>query len=183
MRNRVQGEAVVLIRGAFLVLTLLACSLTGYAQCSAPNVPEELVLNEAADYAEHKALVKKSLSWLVKTPMDECVEAREELNAFVILWLSGSPELLVDVKTSCMPFIADNEDLFFTFLHGVALYQINHRQETDPVVLHAQGLKSVAFQVRETKCPKTPELKAILKADRKNKLKEYATECLAAAKK
>ncbi|MFT4679230.1 MAG: hypothetical protein ACI84C_001022 [Flavobacteriales bacterium] len=179
MRNRVQREAVILIKGTLVSLALLACSLTSISQCSAPNVPEELVLAEAAHYGEHKALVKKSLAWLVKTPMDECTEAREELNAFVVLWLSGSPEIRVDVKTSCMPFIEDNEDLFFTFLHGVALYQINHRQETDPVVLHAQGLKSVAFQVREAKCSKSPELKAILKADRKNRLEEYATECLA----
>ncbi len=161
-----------------MLLLMVAFPATVEAQCNAPHVPEELVLTEAAHYSEHKALVKKCLSWLVKTPKDECVETRDELNAFVILWLSGAPDLTVDVSTDCMLFIEENEDLFFTFLHGVALYQINHEKENDPVVLHAQGLKAVAHQAREAKCAKSAEIKKILKADRKDKLEEYARICL-----
>jgi hypothetical protein len=161
-----------------MVLSMVAFPAAIAAQCNAPNVPEELVLTEAAHYSEHKTLVKKCLSWLVKTSKDECVETREELNAFVILWLSGAPDITVDVSTDCMPFIEENEDLFFTFLHGVALYQMNHEKESDPIVLHAHGLKAVAFQLRESKCTKSAESKKILKADRKDKLEEYARGCL-----
>ncbi|MCB0761377.1 MAG: hypothetical protein KDC12_07650 [Flavobacteriales bacterium] len=178
MRNTILGKATLLILGLVCLL-----GLASPAQDKAPQVPDALVLNVAEDYAQYQGLVVKCLSWLVSTPSDVQIPEREELNAFVILWLSGAPDITVDVTTDCMPFLKDHEDLFFTFLHGMALFQIKHPAENDPARLHEAGLEAVVFQVKETKCKRTPELKEILKAERKGRLYEYAVECSGAKSK
>jgi hypothetical protein len=146
-----------------------------HAQPGAPSVPTDLVLNDAEDYKDHQALCRKSLAWLLQTSMCEYEPKRNELNAFVLLWLSGSPEVWLEFDSKCMPFLEDNEELFYTFIHGMALYSLSHPHEESKTVLHAHGLEAIARIVRNSKCiKKTKILKDIVRADRKDQLEQFA---------
>lgn len=158
-------------------ITLICClSLT--AQIG-PNIPDDIVLQTEKDYDGYEGLAKKSLAWLINTPLDEHVDKRNEVNAFVMLWLSGSPKITLDIDSKATPFIREDETLIFPFIHGMALYQLGHPECTDRAKLHAEGLKTVNKANKQSSCVKnTKTLKAISKAVRKDKVEELAEEWL-----
>lgn len=167
------------------VAVLFAClfSLSVVAQDGAPTVPTDFTLETPADYQEHAALARKCMAWLTGHSLSEYPETREALNAFALLWLSGHPELRVDVKSAVMPCLQEHEDLFTVFIYGVALYQMKHPNTTDQVVLHAEGLRAVhkatstTRKLRRCRC-----LKPLRKAARKEDFKPLAQAALSGAR-
>ena len=143
-----------------------------------PSIPEEFDLTHGEDYAQYEPLVIESLEWLLKNPIDQDLEKRTELNAFVMIWLSGSPNIEMQINSTWLKFTEENEELFFTFLQGMALHQLEHPKEKDLVRLHAQGLNAVARQVIECQgCVKSNKaLKKLIKAYKKGKMMSYVEE-------
>lgn len=161
----------------FLVSILLACVQFSWGQ--GPRIPEDVQLEEPSDYTDQEGLARKCLAWLINTPLDEHVEKRMEVNAFVMMWLAGHPELKLDINSDVLPFIREDDTLIFPFIHGMALYQIGHPSETDTEKLHAEGLRTLAKAVRQNSCvKKTKSIKAVLKAERKDELPELVAEWL-----
>ena len=161
-------------------LCLISICLASAAFAQGPSIPDDIRLNQASDYSQYESLVKKSLAWLLRTPLDEHVEKRIEVNAFVMLWLAGAPDVKLDIDSDAMPFLADDENLIFPFIHGMALYKMGHPHESDKVKLHAEGLRSTAQAIEQSSCvKKSKTIKALLKADRKGELEELVTEWLA----
>lgn len=165
----------------FFLIIFCGSLCVGYGQSSGPRLPKDLVLEKAEDYREHEGLAKKCAAWLINTPLDKEVKKRNELNAFVMMWFSGSPDYTLVIQSEALPFLADHEELLFPFIHGMGLYVLGHPQETDAVKLHAEGLKAVSIAVNSSKCvQKDKVLKSILKAERRGKLTELVESWLLA---
>ena len=145
-----------------------------------PTLPEEFVLDAPDDYPQYQEIVIESLQWLLKTPMEEQVNLRAKHNAFDLIWLSGAPNLSIDIDSKAMPFMDTHEELFYTFIFGMALYQLKHPGvKTDKIKLHTYGLKAVAEMVLKSHhVEMDASLRKIVKAYRKKQLKEYAQKRL-----
>ena len=155
---------------AFATLPLLA----GAQECDCPNVPDEVSWRTVKDYKDSEPLVKRSLDWLCSHGMNECGAHRESLNSYVLLWLSESPYLKVHMNTAVLPFLDDDSDLVFIMLHSMALYQLRHPKENDPMVIHTESIKLLLGVVKETKrYPFNKSLKPFRKMNRKNDLESY----------
>lgn len=164
------------MRRLVFILTLCFFPIFGFSQ---PDVPEEYRLETAADYETLKPVIIQSLKWLLKTPLEEEINLRAKHSAFVLIWLSGNPTVLINIDSNAMPFMETHENLFYTFMQGMALYQIDHPEITDPVKLHTYGMKSVAKMVeRSHKIDMDSSLRKIMKAYRKNELKSYTEKLL-----
>ena len=163
-----------------IVLIFIACLWTLVLDAQVgPNIPDSLVMHSAKDYDNHMALAKKSLAWLINTPLDEHVHKRNEVNAFVMLWLSGSPTITLEIDSKATPFIHEDETLIFPFIHGMALYQLGHPECTDRAKLHAEGLRTVNKASKQSRCVKSSKsLKAISKAAKKKRLSDLAAKWL-----
>jgi hypothetical protein len=160
----------------------IACfGILGATAQIGPNIPDDLVLQTDKDYEDHLGLARKSLAWLINTPLDEHLDKRNEVNAFVMLWLSGSPTITVEIDSKATPFIHDDETLIFPFIHGMALYQLGHPACDNKAKLHAEGLRVVNKANKQSKCVKsTKTLKAISKAAKRNNLAQLAEDWLSA---
>jgi len=144
-----------------------------------PRIPEDLSLESPDDYIEYQPLAISCMSWLVNTPRNEFPEKRMETNAFVMLWLAGTPTVKLVIDSKVLPFLEDEEDLLFPFIYGMALFQIKHADVNDKAVLHAEGLKTVVEVCERCRCvSKSNYLKKIRKAYKHGKLVELATEWL-----
>lgn len=141
-------------------------------------LPDEYVLNTQEDYEAHEELVVQCLEWLLDTPLNENRNHRNEVNGFIMIWLSGSPEISLDIKSRAMPFLEQDEELFFTFLHGMSLYKLKHKKEEDLILLHAEGLRAVAKQSLQSEdhVERTKVIKKIVKAHKKSRLIELTRE-------
>lgn len=143
-------------------------------QCDAPAFPEEAKFESNADYRAKDGLVKKYLEWLSDTPLDICLSEREQLNAFVLVWLSGHPDITVDVKSDAMPFFRAHPDLLFPMLHGMTIYEMDTPvAEKNAVDAHVAGLETVLDVVAEKEVLREPDFKTLKKLRRKGRLNEY----------
>lgn len=161
-------------------MSIIVFCLTPFLGWAQPTLPDEFELNTPEDYPQYQEIVIESLQWLLKTPLEEEVNLRAKQNAFDLIWLSGSPTISLDIDSKAMPFMENHEELFYTFIHGIALYQLKHPDEKiDKVKLHSYGLKAVAEMViRSHNIDMDSTLRKIVKAYRKKQIKEYTQELL-----
>lgn len=148
------------------------------AQCAQPQLPKGVVFKKPADYRAHDAVAAECLQWLLDKESFECTDQREAVNAFVLVWLSGHPDVVAEVETRVMPFIDKHPELLFPMLHGAANYMLTTR-EKDRTQINAtvSGLKAVDSYCRSSKIlRKDSEIKALHKLIRKKKVHAWVEE-------
>jgi hypothetical protein len=139
-----------------------------------PKLPASYLWETEKDYKKDEDLVKKTLRWLCATPYSVDVEQRSLANVFVLEWIAGSPDILVEVKTDYLPFYLDHPDLLYTFIHAVALFKIEKPGIKDEPTLYKEGFNVIAeLAVQSKELSHSHALRPLLKAHKKSKMKEY----------
>lgn len=160
----------LLLVSAILLLHLPANAQEG--RC--PKLPSNYQWESEKDYEKDEDLVKKTLRWLCATPLALDVEERSLANAFVLEWIAGSPEILVEVKTELLPFYQDHPDLLYTFIHAVALFKMERPGIKDEPTLYKEGFDVIAeLAVQSKELSHSHSLRPLIKAYKKSKMKEY----------
>ncbi len=147
-----------------------------------PPIPKEYEWKVAGDYEKDRELVKKTLRWLCQTPLGEDVKQRSLANAFVLEWLAGAPDLTISVEQKWLPFLDKHEELLFVFIHGVALYKMDHPNESDESKLYVEGYKAIAELALQSKeLSHSRALHPLLRAAKKSKIKQYFSDVKASS--
>jgi hypothetical protein len=157
-------------------LVLILQMISHLAKSQVPEIPVDYSWNSAAEYARDQSKVREVLKWLCKTPLGVEVQKRSEANLFVMEWIAGSPGFTLKLSTVVLPeFPIGQEQLMYSYIHGAALYAMDHPNEQDSVRFAVEGLKVLARLVEQSESlSKERAMRPLLKAFRKNKLKEYA---------
>ncbi len=165
---------------SFFLLTL-----SGSAQvCKAPEIPAEYNWTTQEEYRASKDDIEKCLKWLCTTPYGLEVVKRSEINAYVMTWIAGNPEINVNLDAKYFPFLQENQELLFTMIHAMAYYQLNHPNEKSQDKIYLKGLETICVLANQSEeLKKAKYLKALLKADKKKELKAYLEELLSKSTK
>lgn len=148
-----------------------------FAQPARPVLPDSYARGAKEDYQKDRDLVEKSLLWLCKTPINEDIAYRSEVNYFVMEWLAGSPEIILNINTDYAPFINEHEELMFSLIHGMALYALNHKSPYDENKIHLKGLEVVCNMVETSdRLSEDKNLRKLVRARKKNRLKEFVSK-------
>lgn len=124
-----------------LTLILIITSFGFYAQEF--EVPKNYKLDKAEDYASHEDDIIKCIDWLMKTPFNEQTKKRNEANAFLIKWLSGSPNVHIEIKTEIVTFIETSPDLLMIFLGGWGKYSLESKDFDNKIEGSKAGIEAV----------------------------------------
>jgi hypothetical protein len=169
---------------ALIVFLLFILLKVSGQQGKCPKIPEVYKWESAADYSKDFDLVKKTLKWLCNTPLGIDVQQRSQANAFVMEWIAGSPNIRVELDTKKIIFYDSHPDLLFSFIHGIALMQMEKKPTTEELAIYTKGYETVAILASQSEeLSRSPDLKPLLKALRKNKLNEYTASSLGANNK
>lgn len=166
-------------RWVFVCLLMWSGALS--AQCElAPIIPELKNIRQTYDFKGTESDLRASLRWLLKNPRMSCPSDWDGQNAFALLWLSACPYIRLEIEPVVLTFLDADESLVFTFIHGMAQYQLQYPEEESTDVLHASGIRSVG-EVLSSRGEKTKDkaLKEIQRIVRKNKELEWVQEKLA----
>ncbi len=163
-----------------VLVSLFFSALTGRAQvCKAPEIPAEYNWTTPDEYRASKDDMEKCLKWLCTSPYGLEVVKRSEINAYVMTWIAGSPELTVNLDVKFFPFLQENQELLFTMVHAMAYYQLNHPNEKSQEKIYLKGLETICYLANQSEeLKKAKYLKALLKADKKKELKPYLDELM-----
>jgi hypothetical protein len=154
-----------------LTLLLTAISLGLFSQSF--DVPKNLTLNKAEDYAPFEQDILNCFEWLMKTPLNEHIPKRKEANAFLINWLSGSPNVKIEIKREIVTF--NSPDLLIIFLGGWAKYSLESKDFQNKKAGSLAGIESVIeFYTRNKEyLPGDKNVEKYIKMQNRGKLKGY----------
>lgn len=155
-----------------MILAGLLVSTLIYAQEF--EVPENYVLKKAEDYAKYESDIIKCVDWLMATPLNEQKNKRQDAGAFLVAWLTGSPNVSIEIKQEIVTFIG-SPDLLLIFMGGWTKYALESKDFEDMVAGTTAGIEAVMDFYTRNKAylEKNKEVEKYIKMKTKGTLKDY----------
>lgn len=165
------------MRLSFFYIFLFLTFGVGHANAQLPEIPNEYGWTLAEDYKSSESHVEKCLKWLCSSPLGEHVALRSETNAYVLTWLSGTPDYTVEVPNYFLELIGENKALLYSYIHGAAYYQMTHKTAKNQDKIELEACKVVCeMALSSEKLSKDKSLRSLLKAYKKGKLDVFLRE-------
>ncbi len=83
------------------------------------------------------------IDWLQETGIDESYEARKTANAYLLQWVSRSPEVQVELHVDIVDLAQRNPDLLAIYIAGWAEFALSSQREYPSVEGHIKGMEAV----------------------------------------
>ena len=159
------------MRRFFLVSIIALCGISLLGQEF--QVPPNYNLVKAEDYAVYEQDVINGINWLASTPIDQDVEKRKEVNAFLMKWMTGSPTLKIEIRQEIVTFLS-SPDLLMAFLAGWTKYSLETRDFSNTLKGNVAGIENVIFVYNKNKkvLGKDREVEKYIKLQSKGKLEQ-----------
>jgi hypothetical protein len=129
-----------------LYITLTCCLallLTTTAFAQEFEVPENVKLDTKDDHTKYEQDIIKAAKWLESTPINKKDDKRIQVNAFVMMWLTGSPTVTVNVRPLVMKLSDKNPNLMLIFMAGYARWVLENNYDKDEHKGYLAGVKSM----------------------------------------
>jgi hypothetical protein len=152
---------------------LLAMGKTAIAQ--EYQVPQNYTLKDKGDYAKYEQDVINTVDWLQQTSWDDQPDRRKEANAFLIAWITGSPNVSISVGTPLVKLTKKNPELMITFMGAYTKYCLQHKDAQNVNAANVAGLKALIAKYQMEKNHKHEgAVEDLIKIDANGKLEEWA---------
>lgn len=156
------------------VLLLFTSAYDTVGQCAGPSIPRDLRFEEADDYRKADALAADCIQWLLSPEALQCEMKRKELDAFVMVWISGHPDITVNVDPKLLPYLKTYPELLFPSIYAMTADIMSGNGSEDPYNQHAVAVEAILDQYGRLKpYRKNSHMKVLKKKRRKGELKAY----------
>lgn len=161
----------------FLLATLILVSTFVLGQNF--EVPANYQFNTKDDYSRYEKDIIDATKWLQSTPFNEQKEKRQEVSAFVIKWINGSPTVNVEINPTIMDFEEKNQGMLALYMAGSAKYVLENNYSKDMRAKHKAALKGMIAVYKSGKgIKKDKKMEKLIKSDEDGKLDEWLAENL-----
>ena len=143
------------------------------------EVPANYQFNTKDDYSRYEKDIIDATKWLQSTPFNEQKEKRQEVSAFVIKWINGSPTGNVEINPTIMNFEEKNQGMLALYMAGSAKYVLENNYSKDMRAKHKAALKGMIAVYKSGKgIKKDRKMEKLIKSDEDGKLDEWLAENL-----
>lgn len=142
------------------------------------TVPPLDGMKTEADYVKYEKDVIACANWLETTPLNKDREKRVSANAFIMKWITGTPNVSVGLDANVMSTLADkNEQLLVLFIAGWARYALQNNYSKDNQKGYLEGLKSLINVYKKgIDIRKDKDVEKFVELDEKGELEKWVTE-------
>lgn len=159
----------------FAIVLYQGISVNIYAQDF--KVPKDYTLDSEEDFAKYKEYIIPCINWLENTPINQQANKRKEANVFLITWLTGTPDLVLELNADMLNFSKKNPELIATFMGGWAKYDLENPGNKDKIKSNYAGFKSVMKVYKMGNgIQKDKEMDKLIKLDEKGELEKWIKE-------
>jgi len=154
-------------------LLLLCFSLKVIAQDF--EVPKDYKFEKAEDYKSYQEDVISCINWLEKTAVNDQESKRKEASKFLLVWLTGSPDVRIEIGENIVTFISSSPDLLMIFMGGWTKYSLETGKIDDKIGGNLAGIEDVIeFYLKNKEfLKKDKNIEKYIKMKDKGTLKEY----------
>ena len=143
------------------------------------EVPANYQFNTKDDYSRYEKDIIDATKWLQSTPFNEQKEKRQEVSAFVVKWINGSPTVNVEINPTIMNFEEKNQGMLALYMAGSAKYVLENNYSKDMRAKHKAALKGMIAVYKSGKgIKKDKKMEKLIKSDEDGKLDEWLAENL-----
>ncbi|RYG34504.1 MAG: hypothetical protein EOO01_32200 [Chitinophagaceae bacterium] len=137
-------------------------------------VPKDYKLVAAADYALYEPQVLKAIDWLQAHP-PEVTKERAAVSKFFLDWISGSPEVSINIWEGIVNFTEPNPSLLVIFTAGWTKYALETRKFDDELNGNINGLERVIdyYEKHGDHLARDPKVEAYAELYKQKKLNTY----------
>ena len=135
---------------------------------------ENIQLKTKEDYAKYEQDVINGYNWLVKTPVGENRQRRKEISAFLMKWMTGSPNVSLELSEKIVTYMDCGECLMI-FMSGWTNYALTTKDFNNKLKGNLAGTKSVIefYKKNKKSLGKNKAIEKFIKLDNKNELEDY----------
>lgn len=95
---------------AFIITLFAAISMTSQTKF---DLPQNIELKTDSDYAKYENDISSAAKWLEETDLNQETEKRKQIDTFIIKWVSGTPNVTVEMNQSLMKLYATIMNYWF----------------------------------------------------------------------
>ena len=155
-----------------LLFCLIAFSFKSTAQ-NAP-VPENYVLKAKTDYAKYQDDIIKTVDWLQNASWNDSPESRKPANAFVVNWITGSPDVTITLGSALIKYTDKNPELLVIYMGNYAKYAIQHKADFNKTQADLAAIKALIEKYnKETTHKKDKGIEKLAQLDQDSKLEDW----------
>ena len=160
----------------FLMFTIIAVGV--YAQEF--EVPEDYTFSTSEDYAKYETDILKGIDWLILTPIKDQPVKRKEVNSFVLLWLTGCPNVSVEVNTDIVNFFDSNPEMLMIFMCGWTKYSLETKDYKNKIMGNVKGIETVIdfYNKNRENLEKDKNVEKYIKMKEKGTLEEFIAKSI-----
>ncbi|TAL81807.1 MAG: hypothetical protein EPN88_00260 [Bacteroidetes bacterium] len=153
---------------------ILAASMIGLSAQDF-DVPKDFTANKPEDYAKYEKDIMLCINWIMATPVNDQTAKRKESYAFFMKWLTGTPNVSVDVKSEIVTFMEPNGDLLLIFMAGWTKYALETKDYKNKLNGNLKGIESVIdfYQKNKDNLKKDKNVEKYMKMKEKGTLEDY----------
>jgi hypothetical protein len=160
----------------FCLLFLLTSILSAHAQTRF-EVPQDVQLNAKDDYAKYEPAIIDAAKWLEETDLDKEADKRKEVSSFVLKWISGSPDVDVELTEKLAKIYGKNFQLLTIYLASYARYFLENKNTATRFSATKAALTSMMNVYKKgIGISKSKEMEKLIKLTDSNKLDDYINE-------
>ena len=162
------------MKSLFIVL-LLSISINSIAQApeKLPGTKEEFVSSEK-DFIS-------AVKWLETTAIGKDMDARVKTNAWVLAWLTNSPTVTIEVRSSILKIFDKNPQLMLVFMGGYGRYCLENNYSKDDFKCNLAGIKAaISCYNLGGDVKKDKNLTKVIEKDGEGKLEEWLQDAMKA---
>lgn len=143
------------------------------------NVPSNVSYETEADYSKQEPLVLKAIEWLMATPFSDQQVKRRAVNAYLMQWMTGTPNVTIEISQAVAPFM-ECADCLMAFLSGWTKYSLENEYSKDRFAGTMAGINhTITFYESNKKAlGRNAEIEKLIKKNKKGELESYIQSVL-----
>ena len=163
--------------GKLMLSTLmLLLSISTFAQESFKDfeVPKDYKFEVKEDYAPYEKDIMKAHEWLLNTPLNKEKAKRKEVSKFVMKWIMGSPNVMIELRQDIVTFM-DSPDLLLIFMSAWTNYALENRDFKNKFNGNLAGIEAVIefYQKNKSTIGNNKDVKKYIKLQKKGRLSDF----------
>lgn len=142
--------------------------------------PDDPVQSLADPYTKLEPTLLADIDWLNYTSIDKDQEMRDEKSRFVLMWISGSPTVSVQIDERIITFLGAEPAVLMAYMMGWTKYSVEHDYSNDPIECTVAGITNAVnvYNRNRKLLKKNKELEKYKKMVEERTIYRYVTDVL-----
>lgn len=159
------------------LMLCLIFGLTGFLTARGQTifeVPQNVELKAKDDYTQYEPAVIEAAKWLEETDLNKETGKRQQVNAFVLKWVSGSPTVHVEINEKLGKIYGKNIQLLALYIASYTRHFLENKSTATKFSATKAGLISMIDVYKKgIEITKSKEMDKLIKLKDNNKLDDY----------